>query len=101
MSIVGLVCQIKQDSFLLKVAELVTWSKVATHMLILHAYCSKIVPTPPYNDRIGDKWPTWRRLTKKYNMPHTVRRVVLRGIRYGSKLGFELEPPNASHPPHK
>ena len=70
-------------------------------MLILHAYCSKIVPTPPYDDRIGDKWSTWRRLTKHYKMPHTVRRVVLRGIRYGSKLGFELEPPNASFPPHE
>ena len=86
---------------LLKVAELVTWSKVATHMLILDAYGFGFIPTPGYDDRIYNKWQKWRRVTKKYKMPRAVREVVLRGIKFGSKLGFELEPPNEKLPRHK
>ena len=61
-------------------------------MLVLEAYSSGRVPTPPYPDRIFQKMNTWEDLTEQYNMPVVQRQVLLDGIRDGSKLGFELEP---------
>jgi hypothetical protein len=84
--------QLKQDLALVHFTEACTWARVCLYLLILEAYSSGRIPTPPYPDRIFQKIKTWDALTKQYKMPEIQRRVVLDGIRHGSKLGFELEP---------
>jgi hypothetical protein len=84
--------QINQDKRLLNLAGMLTWFKVAFCLLLLAAYCKGFIPVPPYPDRIGKKYSVWETMTRNCNMPSLERSVVLDGIKFGSKIGFELEP---------
>jgi hypothetical protein len=86
------VLQIEADLFSARFAEACQTSLAAVLQLHIDCYCSGVIKTPEYPDLIGQHLEVWEKLTLKHNMPPVQRAVLLDGIEFGSKLGFEVEP---------